>query len=191
MIKHALIFSVSLLLLNACSVLKPSPKAASNPETAAVLAAHPARLTAIGYGAAAPYDSYTPGQKRLLAMRASKLDAYRALVEQVYGVRVTGNSTVAGLVAQHDSFRVYVDAYLRGVKVVTVTPMADGNYETVLELELGDQFYQTMSQPQVQPQATLQSGVANPAQVAAAQNCSGKGNIGPGCGYAANFYYAE
>lgn len=149
----------------------------------------PVKLTAIGYGATTPYDSYTPGQKRLMAMRASKLDAYRALVEQVYGARVTSNSTIAGLVAQHDSFRVYVDAYLRGAKVVTVTPLADGNYETVMELELNEPFVQNTMQ--YQPQyAPAPKNAPAPVQTSDALNCS-KGTAAPGCGYGTNFYHAE
>lgn len=150
---------------------------------------HPVKLTAIGYGATTPYDSYTPGQKRLMAMRASKLDAYRALVEQVYGARVTSNSTIAGLVAQHDSFRVYVDAYLRGAKVVTVTPLADGNYETVMELELNEPFFQNTMQYQPQNAPAPRNAPA-PVQTSDTLNCS-KGTAAPGCGYGTNFYYAE
>lgn len=153
---------------------------------------NPVKLSAIGYGATTPYDSYTPGQKRLMAMRASKLDAYRALVEQVYGVRVTSNSTIAGLVAQHDSFRVYVDAYLRGAKVLTVTPLADGNYETVLELELNEPFFQNVIQYQPQ-NSPAPKNTAAPIRTSDAQNCSGsvRGAVASGCGYGTSFYYAE
>jgi outer membrane protein FlgP len=145
----------------------------------------PVKLTAVGYGATTPYDSYTPGQKRLMAMRASKLDAYRALVEQAYGVRVTSNSTVAALVAQHDSFRVYVDAYVRGATVLTVTPMAEGNYETVMELELSQQFFENSMRFQTQ------NATPAPVQPLAVPNCSARGGVAPGCGYGTNFYYSE
>lgn len=102
------------------------------------------RVSAIGYGATSSFEGYTSGQKRLMAMRASKLDAYRSLAEQIYGVRVRGNSTVSAMAAQNDSFRVYIDAYVRGAQVVSITPMAEGNYETVLEIELGNDFFNRM-----------------------------------------------
>ena len=98
------------------------------------------RITATGYGATSNFDGYSSGQRRLMAMRASKLDAYRALAEQVYGVRIKGNTTVGALVAQNDGYRVYVDAYLRGARVVSVTPMAEGNYETEVEIEMPADF---------------------------------------------------
>ena len=103
------------------------------------------RITATGYGATSNFDGYSTGQRRLMAMRASKLDAYRALAEQVYGVRIKGNTTVGALVAQNDGYRVYVDAYLRGARVVSVTPMAEGNYETEVEIEMPADFSQRVA----------------------------------------------
>jgi len=138
------------------------------------------KITAVGYGNSSSSDGYTPGQKRLMAMRASKLDAYRALAEQVQGVRVNGNSTVAAMMAQVDSFRVYVDAYLRGVQVVTVTPMEDGNYETTVELTLDDQFFGTFAQP---AKVVSLPVVVNSASI--------RGSVGSGYAYGSNFYYSE
>lgn len=136
------------------------------------------RLSALGYGNMGTFEGYTPGQRRLMAMRASKLDAYRSLAEQVHGVRVTGNSTVAAMVAQNDSFRVYVDAYVRGAKVVSITPMAENNYETVLELELGHDFFEYFGGRQMAPTALSANHVSRA--------------VGPGSAYSSSFnYYAE
>lgn len=132
------------MVLAGCAAPCPScvpPVAALQP----IMQPQPVKLTAIGYGASSSFQGYTPGQMTLMAMRASKLDAYRALAEQVYGVRVTGNSTVSAMAVQNDSFRVYVDSYVRGAKVVSVSSMADGNYETVLELELNPEFYNALN----------------------------------------------
>lgn len=105
----------------------------------------PVRITAVGYGTAPGQSGYTAGQRRLLAMRASKLDAYRALAEQLAGVRLTGNSTVSAMMIQNDSFRVYVDAIIRGARVVSINPIGEGEYETTVEIELGPAFYGCMS----------------------------------------------
>jgi len=123
------------------------------------------KLSAVGYGAASSIDGHTQGQKRLLAMRASRLDAYRALAEQVYGLRLTGNTTVSSLMSQNDSFRAYIDAYLRGARVVSVTPMAEGNYETTIEIDFDERIARpyltpTPAQPLMQPVRTY---VAQPA----------------------------
>lgn len=178
------------------------------------------KLTAVGYGAASSADGHTAGQKRLLAMRASRLDAYRALAEQVYGVRLTGNTTVSSLMSQNDGFRAYIDAYLRGARVVSVTPMADGNYETTIEIDFDERITRpymtpTPSQPApaqavktyvVQPAVTptyatpavyvsqpvaAPGYVAQPAMPRRAADGELKGAAGPGRAYGSSFYYAE
>ncbi|MBB5018843.1 hypothetical protein HNQ59_002140 [Chitinivorax tropicus] len=125
----------------------------------------PLRFTATGYGSMSAFDGYTAGQKRLLAMRAAKLDAYRALAEQIYGVRIKGNTTVAAMIAQNDSFRIYLDGYLRGARVVSVTPMAEGSYETEVEVELPSDFWKM---PVTAPIASQAASPAAPAAAVAA-----------------------
>lgn len=79
-------------------------------------------------------------RKRLLARRASKLDAYRALAERVYGTVIYGSSTVNDFVLHNDNFRAYVDSYIRGAKVVAVNEHSDGVVESVMELKLQPRF---------------------------------------------------
>lgn len=100
------------------------------------------KITGIGYGAESTYQAYTPGQRRLMAIRSSKLDAYRALAEQIYGIKIDSNTSVATLTAKSDSFRARVNAVVRGARVVSVTPMADNNYETVLEVYVDKAFFE-------------------------------------------------
>lgn len=154
-------------------------------------ASAPVKVSGVGYGASSSFDGYTPGQKRLMAMRASKLDAYRSLAEQIYGVRVSGNSTVAAMMAQNDSFRVYVDAYLKGARVLSVTPMADGNYETILEIELDDRFFNSACQRAPSSLSVPTVNVAAPIRPVEVQSCGIKGAVGPGCAYGGTFYYSE
>lgn len=100
------------------------------------------KITGIGYGAESTFAAYTPGQRRLMAIRSAKLDAYRALAEQLYGIRIDSNTSVATLTAKNDSFRARVNAVVRGARVVSVTPMADNNYETVLEVYVDKKFFE-------------------------------------------------
>ena len=79
-------------------------------------------------------------RKRLMARRASQLDAYRNLVERVYGTVVYGSSTVNDFVLRSDMFRTYVDSYIRGAKLVAVNEHSDGVFETVMELKLEPRF---------------------------------------------------
>lgn len=100
------------------------------------------KISGVGYGAESTYEGFTQGQRRLMAIRASKLDAYRALAEQIYGIKIDSNTSVATLTAQSDSFRARVNAVVKGARVVSITPMADNNYETVLEVFVDRNFFE-------------------------------------------------
>ena len=91
------------------------------------------RFVAIGYGAAI---GDTEGQRQLMAIRAGKMDAYRAMAERVHGFRISGSTTVSSMMVKSDNFRIYVDAQLRGAKLVSVQPMTEDTYEVTMELEM-------------------------------------------------------
>jgi hypothetical protein len=74
-------------------------------------------------------------QQRLLAIRAAKLDAYRSLTEQVYGLKLDAAATVADMVVQNDTFRSRVEGVIYGATLVTITPTGDDTYETTLSLD--------------------------------------------------------
>ena len=99
------------------------------------------KITGIGYGAASSFANVSKGQRRLMAIRASKMDAYRSLAEQLYGIKIDSNTAISTLTAKSDSFRARVNAVVRGARVVSVTPMADRNYETVLEVYVDRGFF--------------------------------------------------
>lgn len=109
------------------------------------------KVTAVGYGTAEKTDRFSRSQIKLMAIRSSKLDAYRSLSEQVYGVRLRGMTTVENMVINHDSYKAFVDAYLRGAKVLRSVAInkdmyaGDDTFETVVELELTSRFYDCMN----------------------------------------------
>lgn len=100
----------------------------------------PMVLRVMGYGALVPNKSLTPAQIKLMAIRASKLDAYRSMVERVYGTSLQGSTTVRDLAVQNDRFRTYVDSYIHGARVVSSDTMPDGTVETVLEMVIDQGF---------------------------------------------------
>ncbi|SFM78512.1 LPP20 family lipoprotein [Marinobacter zhejiangensis] len=93
-----------------------------------------------GFGTYAEAADRLDTRKRLLARRASQLDAYRNLAERVYGTVIFGSSTVNDFVLNGDNFRTYVDSYIRGAKMVAVNEHSDGVVETVMELKLEPRF---------------------------------------------------
>ncbi|TKB47270.1 flagellar biosynthesis protein FlgP [Ferrimonas sediminicola] len=68
------------------------------------------------------------------AMRAAKLDAYRELAEQIYGVRVSGTGRMDQQLLQSDRFQTQVDGLVRGAEVVRLYPVGD-NYVAELKLD--------------------------------------------------------
>lgn len=101
----------------------------------------PMMLRVVGYGAV-DYTSknHSEAQRRLLAVRASKMDAYRALAERVYGMSVQGSTTVRDMVVQDDRFRSYVETYMHGARVLSADVLSDGTVETTLEMAIDHGF---------------------------------------------------
>jgi len=100
-----------------------------------------------GLGAVVPRADLTHSQQRLMAMRASRVDAYRNLVERIYGLEVAGNSTVRQMATEHDQIRSFVQHVIRGAVVVDIALIDDNTYQTTLELQLGRQFYNCLNSP--------------------------------------------
>jgi len=95
---------------------------------------HNDRITATGYAVIELQPSDLPAQRRLLAIRASKLDAYRALAEQVYGQYVDSSTSVGDLVLLNDSFRSRVQGVIYGAELESIKPLGDDTYEVTLSL---------------------------------------------------------
>jgi hypothetical protein len=92
-------------------------------------------ITATGYAVITVQNSKNPSQQRLMAIRASKLDAYRNLTEQVFGQQVDASSTVADMVVLNDTFRTKVEGIIYGAQLVSITPVGEDTYETTLSLD--------------------------------------------------------
>jgi hypothetical protein len=92
-------------------------------------------LMATGYAVVSVQNHKNPAQQRLLAIRASKLDAYRSLTEQVYGQQLDASTTVADMTVMSDTFRAKVEGVIYGATMVSITPVGDDTYETTLSLD--------------------------------------------------------
>jgi hypothetical protein len=100
----------------------------------------PMVLRVVGYGAMDSDSKKSSVQKRLMAIRASKMDAYRSMAERVYGASVQGSTTVRDMVVQNDRFRTYVETYMHGARVVSTDVLPDGSVETILEMIIDQGF---------------------------------------------------
>ena len=125
-----------------------APAGAQAPRVSPAVAPEPAPVTMItpmmekretfvatGYAVISIQNHKNPAQQRLLAIRASKLDAYRALTEQVYGQQMDASTTVADMTVMNDTFRARVEGVIYGANLVSITPIGDDTYETTLSLD--------------------------------------------------------
>lgn len=92
-------------------------------------------LVATGYAVISVQNHKNQAQQRLLAIRAAKLDAYRALTEQVYGQHLDATTTVADMTVMSDTFRTRVEGVVYGAVLVSITPAGDDTYEATLSLD--------------------------------------------------------
>jgi hypothetical protein len=93
-------------------------------------------LSAVGYAPVSAQAGSDESSKRLMAIKASKLDAYRELAEQVYGQKVDGEQALANLVLTNNELRSSVEGVIRGARVVKSYPVGDDTYATELELDM-------------------------------------------------------
>ena len=91
-------------------------------------------LHSTGYALVSNQRGATRNQKMLNAMRASKLDAYKELTEQVYGVYVKSHDKVLNNVHRQDSLETQIDGVVHGARVIRQYPLGD-SYVTELELD--------------------------------------------------------
>jgi len=167
---------LSSILLTACSSMfvdedsiSSEPEVFFQPVEQEVDPIAPMVLRVVGYGATITNKSLTPAQSKLMAIRASKLDAYRSMVERVYGTALQGSTTIRDLAVQNDRFRTYVDTYIHGARVISSDIMSDGTVETLLEMVIDQGFrncLQTMDSQRynIDCRAPLGSDVTNFAQ---------------------------
>jgi hypothetical protein len=92
-------------------------------------------IMATGYAVISVQPHDNPAQQRLLSIRASKLDAYRSLMEQVYGQYLDANTTVAEMVVESDAFKARVQGVIYGAELESISPVGDDTYETTLTLD--------------------------------------------------------
>lgn len=92
-------------------------------------------LTAVGYASISEQKGLNVEEKQVRAMRASKIDAYRELAEQVYGMRVSGRASLKDQRLGTESTSGAVDGVIRGAEVVRSYKVGD-SYVTELRLDI-------------------------------------------------------
>ncbi|CCQ10722.1 Flagellar protein FlgP [Pseudoalteromonas luteoviolacea B = ATCC 29581] len=92
-------------------------------------------LKGIGYAPLSSQPGTSDTEKMLMAIKASKLEAFRELAEQVYGHKIASNLTVERAVAGSDQLQGQVQGIIRGAKVIKSYAVGDV-YATEVELDM-------------------------------------------------------
>lgn len=129
--------ALAALLIAGCAAPTASPPRSASADAGLIAPMVEKRetLVATGYAVISVQNHKVPAQQRLLAIRTSKLDAYRSLAEQVYGQHLDATTTVADMVVQSDTFRAKVEGVVYGAVLVSINPVGEDTYETTLSLD--------------------------------------------------------
>ncbi len=124
---------------HAYTVTKPAPYL--HPEYKVGSCGQPACVNDIlvinvtGYGA--PKSTFESlAQRRLMALRASELDAYRKIAEQISGLHIVGDSRVDDYIANRDRLRSYVNSFVQGASIINQEFEEDGMAVTTMSLKI-------------------------------------------------------
>lgn len=93
-------------------------------------------VTVVGQAAQDPSRARSAAQARLMAERAATNDAYRRLLEYVYGISVSSNTTVRDMALANDKVDSEVSGFIRGARVEGVHHTEDGVAEVTMSLDL-------------------------------------------------------
>lgn len=125
-----------LLFASGCASVDQRQTAAPTPLTSKT-------LTASGYA------QFQDGgmqfrQRWLTTQQAAKLNAFRALADQLYDEALADGKTVGSQVVGNEAYRIYLDGYLREAKATDYHNVKD-TLKVSLSLNLTPTFYQCMS----------------------------------------------
>lgn len=92
------------------------------------------QFTGLGLSQVSTQPGASQNQKRLMAIRAARMEALRDLTEQIHGIRLTSDTTLRDKVLRSDHVRGIVEGEIRGARTLRITPKDDDSFEVVLAL---------------------------------------------------------
>jgi len=90
-------------------------------------------IQATGEGVS-PVNVLSVPQAKVMARRAAIADAYRALAEKMYGVRIKGKETIKDLMLKNSEVKTYIYGIIRGANIEEET-FKDGIYRVTMNVK--------------------------------------------------------
>ncbi len=119
------LFAAFLLMLGGC---------VTNHYVPGINKMHAEAITGVGYAVIAAQSGQSEEEKRLMAAKASKLEAYKSLVEQIYGQYIEVNGLMSSSKVVEESLRSKVEGIIYGAELVSIRPVGGHSYETTLRI---------------------------------------------------------
>ena len=91
-------------------------------------------IKAVGYAPLTEQKANSEEERMLMAVKASKLEAYKELAEQVYGQKVDYKVTMGQALLGNEQLRASLQGVIRGARVVKTYPVGQF-YVTEMELD--------------------------------------------------------
>ena len=89
-------------------------------------------VSAVGFSSIAIQPSKSLNQRRLMAIRAAKLDAYRNLTEQLHGIYIQGETTIGEAILTSDKLGAALRGTVIGARTVKIEPTGSDTYQVEL-----------------------------------------------------------
>ena len=92
-------------------------------------------ISAVGYASIASQPGKNLNQRRLMAIRAARMDAMRTLTEQIHGITIKSETQLSENILQSETLRASVDGVVRGARTIKIEPKGRDTYAVTLEID--------------------------------------------------------